>query len=241
MPLEYISYSENLREELHSKYGIYLPNYQVISHPLEIEPPAELISGVDTYLPNVARIGAFSYSWSIITPNVKSVGRYCSIAGNITFGTQEHPLTSLSTSSFIYENEWMWGAFAKRQHKYHRASLGENVSKYIEIGNDVWIGLNVYIKNGVKLGNGCVVGANAVVTKDVPPYAIVAGNPARIIRYRFSDEIIKQLEEIRWWDYAFTDFSHLDLNNVELFISDFKKLQKSKKIEKYKPISIILK
>ena len=70
----------------------------------------------------------------------------------------------------------------------------------VHIGNDVWIGSGVFIKNGITIGDGAIVGAHAVVTKDVPPYAIVCGNPARIIRYRLSDDIIKQLLELKWWN-----------------------------------------
>ena len=70
----------------------------------------------------------------------------------------------------------------------------------MEIGNDVWIGERVMVMGGVKIGNGAVVGAGAIVTKDVPPYAIVAGVPAKVIRYRFSAEVIDELERIEWWN-----------------------------------------
>ena len=70
------------------------------------------------------------------------------------------------------------------------------------IGNDVWIGENVTIKDGVKIGNGAVIGTAAVVTKDVPPYAIVAGVPAKIIKYRFDDKKIQLLQDIKWWDWS---------------------------------------
>ena len=80
--------------------------------------------------------------------------------------------------------------------KAHPVSKGDVV-----IGNDVWIGRGVVILSGVRVGNGAVIGAGAVVTKDVPPYAIVAGNPARIIRYRFSPEQIEELEQIAWWSW----------------------------------------
>lgn len=70
------------------------------------------------------------------------------------------------------------------------------------IGNDVWIGENVTIKDGVRIGNGAVIGTAAVVTKDVPPYAIVAGVPAKIVKYRFDPEKIELLQEIQWWDWT---------------------------------------
>ncbi len=70
----------------------------------------------------------------------------------------------------------------------------------MNIGNDVWIGDNVCIKNGITIGDGAVVAMGAVVTKNVPPYAIVGGVPARIIKYRFSEDVIKQLIDLKWWN-----------------------------------------
>lgn len=230
-----------VRSILHEKLGIFLPDYQVVSNSLKIEPPVELISGVDTYASNVASIGAFSYSWSRITPNVGFIGRYCSIAGNVVFGSMEHPLTLLSTSSFTYESDWMWGNFAKRSNRNYQCHIDSPNVKPINIGNDVWIGLNAYIKNGITIGNGAVIGANAVVTKDVPPYAIVVGNPARIVRYRFSDEIIEKLEKIKWWEYSFLDFAHLDISDIEKFLLELQKLVDLNLISKYEPQKIVLK
>ncbi|MDL4470788.1 CatB-related O-acetyltransferase [Citrobacter braakii] len=77
--------------------------------------------------------------------------------------------------------------------------------KNTTIGNDVWIGNDVVLKGGISIGDGAVVAANSVVTKDVPPYAIVAGVPAKIIKYRFESDIIEQLLKIKWWNYNYTD------------------------------------
>lgn len=88
---------------------------------------------------------------------------------------------------------------------------------YCKIGNDVWIGSNVLIKGGVTIGDGAVVGMGSIVTKDVPPYAVVAGNPAKIIKYRCNDEQIKALLRIKWWDWPIelikerkNDFANID-------------------------------
>ena len=75
----------------------------------------------------------------------------------------------------------------------------ELTKKECEIGNDVWIGVDSVVRRGVKIGNGAVIGANSVVTKDVPSYAIVAGSPAKIIRYRFEEEKIQLIENSKWW------------------------------------------
>ena len=82
-------------------------------------------------------------------------------------------------------------------------------SKYIDIQNDVWIGSHVALKPGITISNGAVIATGAIVTKDVPPYAIVGGCPARVIKYRFEDEIIQRLLDIQWWQYSYVDFKDI--------------------------------
>lgn len=186
--------------------GIYLPEGCRIGAPLRLESPVELPGGVSTAVTSGITIGGFTYSWSMITGSVRSIGRYCSLASQIIFGEMEHPTNCLSTSSFIYDREWMWGAFADRTGAGRVSTVDVGgLNRPIEIGNDVWVGNGAYIKRGLRLGDGCIVGAKAVVTRDVPPYAIVAGNPARIIRYRFDEALRERLLASRWWDHAFTD------------------------------------
>ncbi|MGV2442242.1 CatB-related O-acetyltransferase, partial [Bacillus atrophaeus] len=86
----------------------------------------------------------------------------------------------------------------------------------IVVGNDVWIGYQSCILSGVTIGNGAIIGAKSVVTKDVPPYSIVAGNPAKFIRYRFPQEIIDKLENLAWWDW---DISVIKIS-IPLLLSD---------------------
>jgi acetyltransferase-like isoleucine patch superfamily enzyme len=134
-----------------------------------------------------AVIGRNSYFQSgIVSPNV-IIGRYCSFAHNVYVGSSQHPLTHLSTG------------IIDRYMNPQKASFNEQ-DKYTVIGNDVWVGLNAVIMNGITIGHGAVIGSGAIVTKDVPPYAIVGGVPAKIIRYRFDDEIISQLLELKWWE-----------------------------------------
>src|SRR5690606_35624172 len=92
--------------------------------------------------------------------------------------------------------------------------------KHIYIGNDVFIGMNVTILDGIRIGDGAVIGAGAMVSKDIPPYAIAVGNPIRIIRYRFNDELIKKLLEIKWWDWEKSKLTSVerDFDNIEEFI-----------------------
>ena len=123
------------------------------------------------------------------------IGSFCSLSDHVFIGGAEHPMDWISTSP-VFQNTRHSGP-SKR---FARFELPK--SKKTSIGNDVWVGHGVTIKQGVVVGNGAVIGSNALVTKDVPPYAIVGGVPAKIIRYRFSDEVIKRLEEIQWWDLS---------------------------------------
>lgn len=124
-----------------------------------------------------------------------TIGRFCSIAtgAQILLGGNHHvdwPTTYPFPEFFV-------------QHA--------NISGYatgkgdVNIGNDVWIGMDAMVLSGITIGDGAVIAARAVCTKDVPPYAIVAGNPARIVRYRFEEEVIAALLEIRWWDWPIQD------------------------------------
>ena len=117
------------------------------------------------------------------------VGNFCSIARGTSIQEYGHDASNITTY-FI--------KFRVFEEKFGK----ETVSKGpVIIGNDVWIGAQCVILSGVKIGDGAVVAANSVVTKDVPPYSIVAGSPAKVIRYRFSEDIISRLLEMKWWDW----------------------------------------
>lgn len=124
------------------------------------------------------------------------IGKFCSIAcgAKFLFTSANHALGSLSTYPFpIFFEEWGLDAKDIRQAWDKRGD--------IVIGNDVWIGFEAVILSGVTVGDGAIIGSRAVVTKDVPPYTIVGGAPARPIRRRFEDAVIEKLEALRWWDW----------------------------------------
>ena len=126
-----------------------------------------------------------------------TIGKYCSISENVKIVlNSEHKLciTSYPFYSVKMNKHYKW---VDKPDKHYGLSKGDVV-----IGNDVWIGYNVTILSGVTIGDGAILGLNSTVTKDVPPYTIVAGNPAREIRKRFHREIIEKLLYIQWWNWS---------------------------------------
>lgn len=117
------------------------------------------------------------------------VGSFCSIARNVSIQTFNHNHKKITTS-FIGQN--FFGE------KWENEKVGGDV---VNIENDVWIGAHAVILAGVTIGNGAIVAANSVVTKDVPSYAIVTGTPAKVIGYRFSEDIIEKLLDLKWWNW----------------------------------------
>lgn len=139
--------------------------------------------------------GTYGGCWnnsSLWWRNVK-IGNYCSFASGITAQTANHRMNWFSTHPCLANP--MYGAIL------YNGYPDDGIEHKLEIMNDVWIGMNVTILPGCKkIGNGAIVGAGSVVTHDVPPYAIVAGNPAHDLRYRFNKETIKKLEATEWWN-----------------------------------------
>ena len=154
--------------------------------------------GANKICPNCVFRGTLGYG-SYIGPACQigaQIGRFTSIAPNVRTNAGTHPYTSpfVTTSPMFYSTRNQNG------HTFATSILFDELKPMPEIGNDCWIGDNAFIVGGVSIGNGAVVLAGAVVTKDVPPYAIVGGVPAKIIKYRFDEETIQFLLRIKWWN-----------------------------------------
>jgi acetyltransferase-like isoleucine patch superfamily enzyme len=145
------------------------------------------------------------------------VGSFCSISNNVKIGGGMHPLEWVSTSPAFY--------FGRDSIKAKFSAFEREAPKKTIIGHDVWIGQNVLIGQGLKIGNGAVIGMGSIVTKDVEPYSIVAGNPARKIKQRFKDEIIDMLNKSKWWelDESILKKLAIHIKNPQKFIFEINK------------------
>lgn len=168
-----------------------------------------VFEGANTSWKGSAVPGSFVGYASYIGTNTKlshtRIGRYCSIAADVSLLFGNHPSRDyVSTHNAFCFKEGYSVCYTNEQHYF----TSEEITPFADaadqsfcvIGNDVWIGKGVKIKCGVTIGDGAIVGAYAFVTKDVPPYGIVGGIPAKLIRYRFEEEDIKWLQELQWWN-----------------------------------------
>jgi len=149
-----------------------------------------------SHICNKSSIGSYSYVGFNTLISRSTIGRYNSIASNVNIGHGEHPLDRISTNTL----------FIEPQNVYEVLTRDTCI-----IEHDVWIGVNSTIKRGVRIGTGSVIGANSFVNTDVPPFAIVAGSPARILRYRFDDSKIQRILLSEWWKH--------DLEQAKLIIA----------------------
>jgi acetyltransferase-like isoleucine patch superfamily enzyme len=180
----------------------------VIKGVVEIEEGCKIIGGVTISSKSNLKIGRYT---SIIGPNTDvycainsvKIGSFCSIARNVIFQEYNHRINRLSTY-FIYQN--IFGQDLKND----IVSNGD-----IEIGNDVWIGAHCVILGGARIGNGAVIAANSVVVGEIPAFAIAAGSPAKVIKYRFNPEKIQEIEEMQWWNWSLNKI----INNKKLFFN----------------------
>ncbi|MEM7808113.1 MAG: CatB-related O-acetyltransferase [Planctomycetota bacterium] len=139
-------------------------------------------------------MGDYSYVEAGCRITGTRIGKYCSIAPNVTIGLASHPLGKAASTHPRFFRDAPELGYDLTNRELH--------TEYNEttIGHDVWVGANAVIKDGVTVGNGAVIGAGAVVVRDVGPYAIVGGVPAKVIRQRFDDSTVERLQHLAWWD-----------------------------------------
>lgn len=205
---------------------------QTFNSVFEIEPPV-VIQGT-LWLDNPIRIGAFSANYGGRLRNLR-IGRYCSIAPDLQTGWDNHPTDWVSTSMLAYVRDiHNWASFT--DHADHSpVHRFRSMAGVTHIGNDVWIGYGAFITAGVTIGDGAVIGARSVVTRDVPPYAIVAGVPAKIIRYRYPEKVIAELLRLQWWRYNLMDFPPALVNDVRRFLGHLEAAIEQREIQPYQP------
>ena len=150
------------------------------------------------------------------------IGRFGTIGHSVCIGLATHSSDFLSPHTLFkfHDNAEFFAQFMKNrdyewEEKVKRKNMKNRDKPLPVIGNDVWIGYGATVMNGVTIGDGAIIAAKSVVTKDVQPYTIVGGNPAKIIRQRFSDKCIEKLLELQWWDYGPDILKGLDIDNPE--------------------------
>jgi acetyltransferase-like isoleucine patch superfamily enzyme len=219
--------------------GITIHNLRGVRHFSEntaFEPPCHSHAEIHNWCE--VRIGAFSHFNAGRIGDVH-IGRYSAVGADVVIGMHEHPTDWLSTSRLMYQPELHDFRITAGAHDLQALQSKKRTftefSKVTTIGNDVLVGQGVYFKGGVTVGDGAVIGARSVVVKDVPPYAIVAGSPAKVKRYRFPDQIIERLLALKWWRFSLFDFYGLPFDNIEAALDAIEDLVARGVVQEYQP------
>ncbi|ALR20659.1 hypothetical protein ATN00_10450 [Sphingobium baderi] len=215
--------------------GIYREGEEItLKGPISLEPFASM-SGRKGF----SNCGAFSYLHSALGSGA-NVGRYCSIAPYSRLIGNELPLDRISTHPFAcreYYTRWMGRTF---EVEAEVPPFENTIRGPLVIQDDAWIGNATLLRGGVTIGYGAVVAAGAVVVRDVPPFAIVGGSPAKVIKYRFDEATIARILDMAWWRYHVRDLVGLDVTDIHAFLDGLQKRIESGEIEEYRPARIDL-
>lgn len=179
--------------ELTLEVGVKLHRVKINSSQLSIGAYTDIVSGTEIH-------------------DVASIGRYCSIGRNVTLGQnrRSHPLHWLSSHHLLV-------GLRKQAHAREQTPVKQTV-----IGHDVWIGMDALILEGITIGTGAVIGAQSLITKDVPPYAIVTGSPGTVQRYRFEPQVIDALLASQWWNLSLEQLAELPMEDPEQLLEALK-------------------
>lgn len=184
---------------------------------LLVEPPVRVLGRL--LIRSDTRVGCFTEFGQNVEVQAADIGRYCEIGNNSTVGATGHPMTWMGVSAFQYKlATWGWHPAAADSEVIDPEAGGRQSFRSIGpdrawIGNDVWLGAGVVVLRGVTIGDGCIVAANAVVTRDLPPYTICGGLPAKVIRKRLPDEVRDELVDLQWWQYSPNDLAGIPFDD----------------------------
>ncbi|MBO9428566.1 CatB-related O-acetyltransferase [Sulfitobacter sp. R18_1] len=220
------------------KLGLLIQNLNQITRQVTFEAPVKLS---DTGCLGSEKIGMLSYLGKGSEMKNAEIGRFCSIASNVTIGPPEHPIDWVSSHPVQYDGLRWYDNFEGWWDFEDKSEVFRGNRKKTIIGHDVWIGRNAIIRQGVTVGVGAVIGANAFVNKDVAPYTIVGGVPAKAIKKRFSDELIGSLIESDWWHYKLPKEVKALFSQPEKFVHALAKAKTSGDAKLYKAKTITIK
>lgn len=226
---KWFNFSKDIAEKFNTHGAVLSPTAMIsfeafLCFPVHVSPNVQIKTG--------CKVDKFSFiNWnSVLFPNVY-IGQYSSIGRDVQIGLAQHPTDWLSTHSMQYSKGWfprLTGYFSENNDLKHTHHPKTNISA------DVWIGNNALIMSGLKIGHGAIVAAGAVVTKDVPPYAIVAGVPAKIIKFRFSQELIERLIDSRWWELDHDFIKTLPFKDINRALEHIESFKEKKVIDRNK-------
>lgn len=210
-----------------AEHGLRLASLKSIGGTLLYESPISLNS---TVISGDCSVGFLTYVGAGSRITMTDIGRYCSVAPDVTIGAAEHPLDWVSTHPFQYDGTRQFDGVVEYASIVSRVPFPEN-NKRTTVGNDVLIGDGAFIKRGITVGHGAVIGARAVVTQNVAPYSIVAGNPARPIRDRFDSDLIHRLLSSEWWQHDLSTVSAASFKDPASFLDALDVSLANKKVQ----------